>query len=148
MPHPIVAPQLVTNGSVVAQRQLDLAVSQIESQQGDDSAAACVEDQPFGRLGVDVEGEVGPDKDTRQTAVRGTDCRCCSLNVLACYVSGNTAVLPVIKVSFWNSVANPAVSLGEVVLAALHLALFTPTPCRSLDLHQESHIRRLPANQL
>lgn len=64
MPLAIVAPQLVMNGSVVAQRHLDLAISQIESQQRDQSTAACVQDQPFGRLGLDVEGEVGPHKDT------------------------------------------------------------------------------------
>lgn len=75
VPLPIVASQLVVNCSVVAQRHLDLAISQIESQQRDDSAAACVQDQPFGRFGLDVEGEVGPHKDTRQRQVSESDCR-------------------------------------------------------------------------
>lgn len=66
VPLPIVAPQLVLDDSVVAQRHPDLAVGQVESQQRDGSAAAYVEYQPFGRLGVDVEGEVGPDKYMRR----------------------------------------------------------------------------------
>lgn len=69
VPFPVVAPQLVLDGSVVAQRQPQLAVGQVESEQRDGSAAACVEDQPFQRLGLDVEGKVGPDKDTRQREV-------------------------------------------------------------------------------
>lgn len=91
VPLPIVAPQLVLDDSVVAQRHLDLAVGQVESQQRDGSAAAYVEDQPFGRLGVDVEGEVGPDKFTRQRQVGETGCICVSPNVLVGYVSVNTA---------------------------------------------------------
>lgn len=91
VPLPIVAPQLVLDDSVVAQRHLDLAVGQVESQQRDGSAAAYVEYQPFGRLGVDVEGEVGPDKYTRQRKVGKTGCICVSSNVLAGYVSVNTA---------------------------------------------------------
>lgn len=46
-------------------------------------------------------------------------------------------LLPVVKVPFRNAVADPAVPLGEVVLATLHSPLFTRTPCRSLDLHQK-----------
>lgn len=48
MPLPVVAPQLVMNGSVVAQRHFNLAVGHIERQERDDSAAAGVQDQPFG----------------------------------------------------------------------------------------------------
>lgn len=90
VPLAIVAPQLVMNGSVVAQRHLDLAISQIESQQRDDSAAACVQDQPFGRLGLDVDGEVGPHKNTRRRQVRETDSRCVSRNTFTCYVLENS----------------------------------------------------------
>lgn len=52
-------------------------------------------------------------------------------------------MLPEVQVPFRNAVADPAVSLGEVVLAALHSLLFTPPPCRSLDLPRENKQIRL-----
>lgn len=52
-------------------------------------------------------------------------------------------LLPEVQVPFRNAVADPAVSLGEVVLAALHSLLFTPPPCRSLNLPRKNEQIRL-----
>lgn len=60
VPVPIIAPLSVEDDSVLSKRHLDLAVGDVQSEQGNGSCSWKVEDQPFGRCGLDVEGEVRP----------------------------------------------------------------------------------------
>lgn len=60
MPVPIIAPLFVVDDSVLPERHLDLAVSNVQSEQGDGPCSCDVEDQPFGGRGLDIEGEVRP----------------------------------------------------------------------------------------
>lgn len=60
VPVPIVAPLLVEDDSLLPKRHLDLAIGDVQSEQGNGSRPWNVEDQPFARRGLDVQGEVGP----------------------------------------------------------------------------------------
>lgn len=60
VPVPIIAPLFVQDYSVFSKLHLDLAVSDVQSEQGNGSCPWNVEDQPFGRCGLDVEGGVRP----------------------------------------------------------------------------------------
>lgn len=60
VPVPIVALLLVLDGSAVAQGHPDLAIGHVQSQQRDDASARHVQDQTFGRVGLDVKREVRP----------------------------------------------------------------------------------------
>lgn len=61
VPVPVVALLLVVDDSVLPDCHLDLAIGHVQSQQGDGSSPCYMEDQPFGRLGLDVKREVRPD---------------------------------------------------------------------------------------
>lgn len=60
VPVPIIALLFVVDDSVLPERHLDLAVGDVQSEQGDGSCSCDVEDQPFAGRGLEVEGEVRP----------------------------------------------------------------------------------------
>lgn len=68
VPVPVVALLLVLDDSVPPKWHPDLPIGQVHGEQRDDSCPRHVEDQPFGRLGLDVEGEVRPET-TREPRV-------------------------------------------------------------------------------
>lgn len=60
VPVPVVAPPLVEDGSLLPKRHLDLAIGDVQSEQGNGSRPWNVEDEPFPRCGLDIQGEVRP----------------------------------------------------------------------------------------
>lgn len=71
MPGPVVAPLIVLDDSVVAEGHLDLAIGHVESQEGDGSSAGYMENQPFGRISLDVEREVRSDAEEIHSSTIG-----------------------------------------------------------------------------
>ncbi len=70
VPVAIIALLLVLDDSVFSKRHLDLAIGQVQSQQRDGSSPCDVEDQPFGRLGLDVKRKVRPETQEAQREIR------------------------------------------------------------------------------
>lgn len=58
MPVSIIAPLFVEDDSVLSKRHPDFAISDVQCEQGNGSCPWNMENQPFGRCGLDVEGEV------------------------------------------------------------------------------------------
>lgn len=61
MPVAIIALLLVLDDSVLTKWHLDLAVGHVQSQEGDGSSSCDMEDEPFGRFGIDIKREVRPE---------------------------------------------------------------------------------------